>query len=65
MREAFRKYFDAEWDEVLDAADKSFAYNAANCAYFSVGDLRPVESLTLEELLKKNAPCPAPNIIVS
>jgi hypothetical protein len=65
LREAFRKYFGAEWGEVLEAADKSFAYNAANRAYFGVRQLRPVINLTLEELLEKIGGAPAPNIIAS
>ncbi len=65
FREAFRKYFGAEWAEVLDAADKSFGYSALNNAYFSVSDLRPVENLTLEELLEKKAPSVSPNIVAS
>jgi len=50
---------------VLDVADKSFAYNAANIAYFAVRDLRPLENLTLEQLLEKEGSGQPPNIIVS
>ncbi|PKN29186.1 MAG: hypothetical protein CVU64_09580 [Deltaproteobacteria bacterium HGW-Deltaproteobacteria-21] len=42
----------AEWAEVLDVAERSFAYNAANGAYFVVSNLRRLENLTLEELLE-------------
>ncbi|MDR3555863.1 MAG: hypothetical protein P4L55_13990 [Syntrophobacteraceae bacterium] len=65
LQDAFRKYFGAEWEEVLEAADKSFVYNAANRAYFGVSQLRPVKNLTLEELLEKIGGGPAPNIIAS
>lgn len=65
LREAFRNVFGAEWDEVLEAADSAFPYNAANDAYFSVRDLRPVRSLTLEQLLEKKQIIRPPNVIVS
>ena len=65
LQEAFRSYFDAQWAEVLDAAEKSFPYNAFNTAYFSVRNLRPVENLTLEQLLEKTGIGRLPNIIVS
>jgi hypothetical protein len=65
LKDAFRSYFGAEWAEVLDAADKSFAYNAANSAYFAVRDLRVVENLTLEQLLEKQGGCRPVNIIAS
>jgi hypothetical protein len=65
LQDAFRSYFGAEWAEVLDAAEKSFPYNAANNAYFAVRDLRPVENLTLEQLLEKKGIGQPPNIIVS
>ncbi len=65
MKDAFRSYFGAEWAEVLDAAEKSFAYNAANNAYFAVRDLRLVENLTLEQVLEKKGIGRPPNIIVS
>jgi hypothetical protein len=60
-----RQYFGAEWDEVLAVADKSFPYNAANNAYFAVRDLRPVENLTLEQLLEEKGMGQSPNIIAS
>jgi len=65
VQDSFRSYFGEKWAEVLDAAEKSFAYNAANNAYFAVRDLRPVESLTLEQLLEKKRIGRPPNIIVS
>jgi hypothetical protein len=65
MQDAFLSYFGAEWTEVLDAAEESFAYNSANNAYFAVRDLRPVENLTLEQLLEKKGIGQPPNIIVS
>ena len=65
MQDAFRSYFGAELAEVLDAAKKSFSYHAANNAYFAVRDLRPVENLTLEQLLEEKGIGQPPNIIVS
>ena len=65
LQDAFRSCFGAEWAEVQDAADKSFAYNASNTAYFAVRDLRPVENLTLEQLLEKKGIGKPANIIVS
>jgi hypothetical protein len=65
LQDAFRSYFGVEWAEVLDVADKSFAYNAANKAYFAVRDLRPLENLTLEQLLEEKGIGQPPNIIVS
>ena len=65
LQAAFRSYFGEDWAEVLDVADNSFTYNAANNAYFAVRDLRPVENLTLEQLLEKKGICQPPNIIVS
>ena len=65
LQDAFRRHFGAEWDEVLSVTDKSFSYNAANNAYFAVRDLRPVENLTLEELLEKKGIGRSSNIIAS
>jgi len=65
LQDAFRSYFCAEWAEVLAAAEKSFTYNAANSAYFAVRDLRPVENLTLEQLLEKKGISRPLNIIAS
>ncbi len=65
LQDVFRSYFGAECAEVLAVSEKSFTYNAANNAYFAVRDLRPVENLTLEQLLKKKGIGRPPNIIVS
>ena len=65
LQDAFQGYFGAEWAEILDVAEKSFAYNAANNAYFAVRDLRPVQNLTLEQLLEKKGISKTPNIIIS
>jgi hypothetical protein len=59
---AFHSYFGAEWAEVLDAADNSFAYNVANNAYFAVRDLRSIENITLDQLIDNGS---VPNIIIS
>ena len=61
---AFEDYFGAKWVEVLDAMDKSLAYNMANNVYFAVRDLRHLENLTLEQLLTEQGIGQAPNIIV-
>ena len=65
LKNAFRSYFGAQCAEVLDAAEKSFTYNAANNAYFAVRNLHPVEDLTLEELMEKKGIRQPPNIIAS
>jgi hypothetical protein len=65
LQDAFQSYFGAEWAEVLDAAEKSFTYNAANNAYFAVRDLRLVENLTLDELLEQKGIGQPPNIIAT
>ena len=65
LHDAFQDHFGAKWDEVLDAADTSFAYNSANNIYFAVSDLRPVNNLTLDQLLRENEIDKPPNIIVS
>ncbi len=65
LQQAFRAHFGADWSEVLSAAQMSLAYNAANNAYFAVRDLRPVEELTLEELLEREGIGSSPNIIAS
>jgi len=65
LQDAFRSYFGAPWAEVLEVAEKSFSYNAANNAYFAVRNLRPVENLTLEHLLEREGIGKPPNIIVS
>ena len=65
LQNSFRSYFGAAWAEVLDVAEKSFTYNAANNAYFAVRDLRPVEYPTLQQLLEKKWIGRPTNIIVS
>ena len=65
LQDAFQSYFNAQWAEVLDAAEKSFTYNAFNNAYCAVRGLRPVENSTLEQFLKKTGIGRPPNIIVS
>ena len=65
MQNAFQSYFGAEWVKVLDTAEKLFAYNDANNAYFTVGNLRPIENLTLDQLLQDEGDVQPPNIIVS
>jgi len=65
LPDAFRSYFGAEWAEVLSNAEKSFIYHAANNAYFAVRGLRPVENLTLEQLLETKGIGRPSNIIVS
>lgn len=64
LRAAFQRYFGAEWAEVLDAAEKSFTYNAANNAYFAVRHLHRLEDLSLDQLLGKKGIGRPPNIIV-
>ena len=63
--DAFRLHFGAESAEVLAVADKSFSYNAANNAYFAVRNLRPIENLTLEQLLEQKGVDRSSNIIAS
>jgi hypothetical protein len=65
LKKTFRNYFGAEWANVLDTVDRSFQYNASNSAYFAVRDLRPVDNLTLEQVLKEKGISQPPNIIVS
>jgi hypothetical protein len=65
LKDAFRNYFNAQWSEVLDVAEKSFTYNAFNNAYFAVRNFRPVKNLILEQLLEKKGVDQPPNIIVS
>ena len=62
---AFLSYFNEDWSEVLDTADKAFSYNAANNAYFAVREIRPVENLALDQLLAKHGVTKPPNIMVS
>ncbi|MCP4631127.1 MAG: hypothetical protein GY850_47595 [bacterium] len=65
LHDAFQKHFGAKWNEVLNAAQTSFAYNSINNAYFALTDLHPVGDLKLDQLLKKNGIDKPPNIIVS
>lgn len=65
LQKAFYNYFGAKWEEILDAAEKTFAYNIFNNAYFSVRDVQPVENLTLDQLLENKVIGRPPNIIVS
>lgn len=65
LQHAFRSYFGEEWAGVLDAAEESFSYNVANNAYFAVHHLRPVENLTLEQLLEEEGTDQPPSIIIS
>jgi len=65
LQHAFQSYFGAEWDGVLDAAEKSFPYNVANNAYFAVRNLGPVENLTLQQLFEQEGIAQPPNIIIS
>lgn len=64
LQVAFEDYFGAKWAEVLDAMDKSLAYNVDNKVYFAVRNLRHLENLTLEQLLTELGIGQAPNIIV-
>lgn len=63
-KDAFQGHFAAEWPEVLHAAEKSLAHNAASDVYFDVRDLQPLENLTLERLLERTGISRPPNIIV-
>ena len=65
LKNAFRSFFRAEMIDVLDAADNSFEYNAANNGYFAVRNLRLLENLTLEQIQKENRIGRSPNVIVS
>ena len=65
LKKTFRNYFGAGWANVLDTVDRSFQYNAANNTYFAIRDLRPVENLILEQVIKDKGIRQLPNIIVS
>lgn len=58
-------FFGAEWSDVLDAAEKSFGYNAPNNGYFAVCNLRALETVTLDQVLKEKGIGSPPNVIVS
>lgn len=64
-REAFESFFGAPWSAILDAADQSYAYNAANNVYFAVRDLLPVDNLSVEQFLREQGRGRIPNIIAS
>ena len=61
----FREFFGGEWLDILDAVDISFEYNAYNTAYFSVENIKPVEDINIDQLLKRNGLCQPPNVVVS
>ena len=65
FRKTFEDCFGAGWGEVLDAADKSFEYNAYNTAYFSVGNIESIENVTLDQLLEEKRFYQPPNVILS
>ncbi len=65
LKDAFRRFFGAEWRDVLDAAAKSFGYNAPNNGYFAVRNLRALENVTLDQVLKEKGIGSPPNVIVS
>lgn len=65
LQDAFRNRFGAEWSEVLQAAERSFSYNAANDAYLAVRSLKPVTGLTLEKLLETKGAGRVINVVVS
>jgi hypothetical protein len=65
LKNTFRSHFGAEWPEVLDVAHKSIQYNATNNAYFAVRNLRLLEDLTLEQMLKEKGIRRPLNIIAS
>jgi hypothetical protein len=65
LQNTFQDYFGAQWGEVLNAADNSFPYNSANNAYFSVRNLRPLENLTVAQILEEKGNNTTRNIIVS
>ena len=64
-KKAFKDYFNKGWEEVLDAVDSSFNYNVYNSVYFSVGDIKSVENVTLDQLLDEEGLNRSCNIVVS
>jgi len=64
FRNNFKSHFGAKWSEILDTADKSFAYIACNDTYFAVMNLRLIANLTLLKLYRQKEIHPL-NIIVS
>ena len=65
LQDEFQNQFGAKWAEVLDPANASLSYNAANTAYFAVRNVRLVEGLTLDQLLTQYGNGKPPNILVS
>jgi hypothetical protein len=65
LKDAFGRHFGVKWDQALNAVDRSVAYHAANTAYFSVCDLRPIEYLTLDQLTAETGNHRPLNIIAS
>ncbi len=63
--EEFKGYFGAEWNEVLDAVDMSFAYNSYNTLYFAVRDIEGIENLKLDQLMEEKGIYQPPNVVVS
>jgi hypothetical protein len=51
LKYAFKVYFNADWDVAMVGADKPFGYHAAYDAYFAVWNFRPVNDMTVDQLL--------------
>jgi hypothetical protein len=51
LMSAFNAYFNADWNAVMVGAEKPFGYHASYDAYFAVRNLRPVNDLTVDQLL--------------
>ena len=62
---SFKDYFGENWRDILNAVDMSFEYNVYNTAYFSVGDIKPVENLNLDQLFEEKGLNRPPNVVVS
>ncbi|MEW6574200.1 MAG: hypothetical protein AB1374_11270 [Bacillota bacterium] len=62
---AFQEHFGKPWSEVMIGAEKSLSYHAANNAYFAVSNLKPVENVTLSDLLESKGNKKPVNIIAS
>ncbi len=63
--EEFCVFFMEEWHDVLDAVDKSYAYNSYNTIYFSVVNIEVIENMNIDQLMKNNKFYQAVNIVVS
>lgn len=50
---------------MLDAVDKSFEYNTYNTVYFSVGDIKLIKNVTLDQLLEEKGVYQPSNVVVS